>query len=71
MGTRELEIPPEGIDLNQATEDLERKLIERALQITVGNRSKAARLLGITLRSLRYRLVKLGLDQDEIAREEK
>jgi two-component system response regulator PilR (NtrC family) len=60
-----MDIPPEGIDINRATEELERKLIVRALEIAGGNRSRAAKLLGITLRSLRYRLVKLGMDADE------
>ncbi len=59
-----LELSPEGIDLNKAMEDLERKLICRSLEMTGGNRSRAAKLLGVTLRSLRYRLVKLGLESD-------
>jgi two-component system response regulator PilR (NtrC family) len=59
-----LEISPEGIDLNKAMEDLERKLICRSLEMTNGNRSRAAKLLGVTLRSLRYRLVKLGLESE-------
>lgn len=59
------DIPPGGINLNEATEDLERRLITKALTMAGGNRSRAARLLGITLRSLRYRLMKLGIDTDE------
>jgi len=59
-----MDIPPDGIELDRVTANLERKLISRALDITGGNRSRAARLLGITLRSLRYRLVKLGMDSD-------
>jgi two-component system response regulator PilR (NtrC family) len=61
------DIPADGIDLDGATQDLERKLITRALEMTGGNRSRAAQLLGITLRSLRYRLTKLGMDMDETA----
>ncbi len=61
-----MDIPPDGIDLNQAMDNMERKLISRALEITGGNRSRAARLLGISFRSLRYRLVKLGMDHEEI-----
>ncbi|MFH0822985.1 MAG: sigma-54 dependent transcriptional regulator [Pseudomonadota bacterium] len=57
-----MDIPPDGIDLNRATEELEKKLVSRALEMTNGNRSRAARLLGITLRSLRYRLMKFGMD---------
>jgi two-component system response regulator PilR (NtrC family) len=65
IGSEQVDIPPDGIDLNRVTEEMERKLISRALQITGGNRSRAARLLGITQRSLRYRLVKLGMDTGE------
>lgn len=61
----EMDIPPDGIDLNRTMENLERKLIGRALEITGGNRSRAASLLGISFRSLRYRLLKLGMDSDE------
>lgn len=60
----DMHIPPDGIELDRVTANLERKLISRALDITGGNRSRTARLLGITLRSLRYRLAKLGMDSD-------
>lgn len=63
--TSEMDIPPDGIDLNRAMENMERKLIVRALEMTGGNRSRAARLLGISFRSLRYRLLKLGMDQED------
>lgn len=58
----DLEIPPEGINIDEVTQDVERKLISRALEISAGNRQRASRLLGITLRSLRHRLMKLGMD---------
>jgi len=38
--------------------NVEKKMIEKALRTTNGNKTEAARLLGITLRSLRYRLAK-------------
>lgn len=41
---------------------LERQAIVEALQKTEGNRTAAARLLGVTFRSLRYRLERLGFD---------
>ena len=41
---------------------LERQAILEALQQTEGNRTAAARLLGVTFRSLRYRLERLGID---------
>jgi two-component system, NtrC family, response regulator PilR len=60
------DIPPDGIDLNRTMENIERKLITRALEITGGNRSRAAALLGVSFRSLRYRLLKLGMDNEEM-----
>ncbi|HJV92002.1 MAG TPA: sigma-54 dependent transcriptional regulator [Azonexus sp.] len=41
---------------------LERQAILEALQKTEGNRTAAARLLGVTFRSMRYRLERLGID---------
>jgi two-component system response regulator PilR (NtrC family) len=54
-------LPEEGIDLERLVEDFERSLIIRALERTGGKRTEAARLLGVTFRSLRYRLSKLGI----------
>ncbi len=51
----------DGIDLDQAVADLERHLIAAALQRSHGVRREAAKLLGISFRSLRYRLEKLGI----------
>ncbi len=41
----------------------ERLLIEKALAKAGGNRTRAAELLGITFRSLRYRLKKMGVEE--------
>ena len=41
---------------------LERQAILEALQKAEGNRTAAARLLGVTFRSMRYRLERLGID---------
>ncbi len=41
---------------------LERHAIQEALQKTEGNRTAAARLLGVTFRSMRYRLERLGIE---------
>jgi two-component system response regulator PilR (NtrC family) len=57
-----LEIDEEGIDLDQTIADLERRLIEAALRKANGVRRRTAGLLGITMRSLRYRLEKLGIE---------
>jgi two-component system response regulator PilR (NtrC family) len=56
--------PELGITLEQVLSDLERRLITSALEDANGTRREAARLLGITMRSLRYRLEKLGLESE-------
>lgn len=57
------EISLAGIDnLEDYLESIERKLIEQALEETRWNRTAAAERLGMSFRSLRYRLKKLGID---------
>jgi len=58
----DLEIPNEGIDLEKMVEELERALILKALDKTRGIKKKAAELLHINFRSMRYRLEKYGLN---------
>jgi len=55
----------EGQDLDSLLEDYERRLIESALDQTAGNRTRAAEVLGVSFRSLRYRLKKYGWADDE------
>ncbi|MBC8071702.1 MAG: hypothetical protein IAG13_25480 [Deltaproteobacteria bacterium] len=50
------------IDLEQRVADLERKLINAGLKKTGGVRKEAAKLLGVSFRSMRYRLEKLGIE---------
>jgi transcriptional regulator with PAS, ATPase and Fis domain len=54
---QEWTVPPSGIVL----EEVERQLIISALRRTSGNKSKAARLLGLSRDTLRYRLEKYQL----------
>ena len=54
--------PADGVDLERVVADYERQLIAKALERTRGVRKAAAKLLGISFRSLRYRLAKLGFD---------
>jgi DNA-binding NtrC family response regulator len=54
-GAMDLDIPDAGIDL----EAVERTLILRALEKAEGNVSRAARLLGLSRRTLQYRLEKM------------
>lgn len=50
------------LSIPQATENLERNMIERALKLTKGNKSKAAKMLEISERSLWYKLSNYGID---------
>jgi two-component system response regulator PilR (NtrC family) len=57
------EMPGRGSEsLDDYLNRLERKAIEEVLQKTGGNRTAAARLLGVTFRSMRYRLERLGIE---------
>jgi two-component system, NtrC family, response regulator PilR len=55
----------DGIDLDAHLAGVERDLLLKALERTGGNRSTAASLLRITMRSLRYRLAKHGIEGAE------
>ena len=57
-------LPASGLSLELALEDTERKYIRSALDQTGGNLTRAAKLLGTTFRSLRYRVKKLGLERE-------
>ena len=50
-----------GLSLDAMIEDLERRALSEALERSGGVRKRAAELLGISFRSLRYRLRKFGL----------
>lgn len=56
-----IEIPEEGLDLNRVVEDLEKAFIIKALGQAGGVKKKAADLLGINFRAMRYKLAKYGL----------
>ncbi len=50
------------VPLEEYLEGIERRAIMRALELERWNRTAAAKRLGMTFRSLRYRLKKLGID---------
>src|ERR1700704_5490250 len=54
-------LPPEGISF----EDVERDLIMQAMEQTDYNITKSAKLLGLTFRTLQYRLEKFGIKKPE------
>ena len=49
---------PEGMSLDQ----YEQEIIREALRRADGNKSQAARLLGLTRNALRYRLTQMGME---------
>jgi two-component system, NtrC family, response regulator PilR len=55
-------INPEETHLEGQIEDLERSAIVQALEQTRYNKTKAAEMLGISFRALRYRIKKLGIE---------
>ena len=50
--------------VSEVLNEAERRLLVAALERTGGVRKRAAELLGVTFRSLRYRLQKQGLSDD-------
>lgn len=55
--TVQFEIPPQGLSLDA----LEKQLVTQALEKSKNNKTKAAKLLGLTRGTFRYRLQKYGL----------
>jgi len=58
-------VRPATVPLEEFLQEIERAEILRALDATHWNRTAAAKKLGMTFRSLRYRLQKLSLDQGD------
>jgi two-component system response regulator PilR (NtrC family) len=58
-----VEIPPEGIHLENIVDEVERDLLMKALEKTGGVKKQAADLLHLSFRSLRYRLNKYQIDK--------
>lgn len=63
FGLSDKKLPEEGLE--QYLEKVEKEVLINALNLTHWNRTLAAKKLGMTFRSLRYRLKKFGLDTDE------
>lgn len=59
-GDYKLELPDSGIKLNETIEELERRLIQQALERTGGVKSKAAKLLGLNRTTLIEKLKKMN-----------
>jgi two-component system response regulator PilR (NtrC family) len=59
-----IEIGEEGVLLEDLLAALEKRYIIKALEMTKGNRTDAAKLLGVSFRSIRYKLAKYGVQDD-------
>jgi len=57
-----VEIPQQGLNLEKYLAEIEKSCIKAALQKTGGNLTKAAEILGMTFRSIRYKVKKLGIE---------
>ena len=55
---------PTGVRLDDFLDDIRKRCIESALDETGGNQTRAADLLGVTFRALRYYVQKYGLSTD-------
>jgi len=62
MATADIELSERNLGLEEYLENIERKAIEQALEVTRWNKTAAAKKLGISFRALRYKLKKLGLE---------
>ncbi len=59
--SHEIEIGQEGIDLDKIVGQIEKELLIKAIHVANGTKKKAAKLLNISFRSMRYRVEKYGL----------
>jgi two-component system response regulator PilR (NtrC family) len=71
-GNNPVQVPEgHGGSLEDYLFEIEKNAILKALDETRWNRTAAAKKLGMTFRSLRYRLKKMGLDDEAVEEEEK
>jgi DNA-binding NtrC family response regulator len=60
-----LDLPPEGLDLNQVVSDMEKTLMLQSLAITRGNKKRAADLLGLKRTTFLEKMKRLDLEDGE------
>ena len=61
IGRRQRDLTSDGINLDEVIAEIEKDYILKALELAHGSRQRTAKLLRMSMRSLRYRLDKLGL----------
>jgi two-component system response regulator PilR (NtrC family) len=59
--SHEIEIGPDGVELDKVMGQIEKELIVKAIHSAGGVKKRAAKLLHITFRSMRYRVEKYNL----------
>ena len=57
-----VDLPADGLDLNQVVSDMEKKLMLQSLQITRGNKKRAAELLGLKRTTFLEKMKRLDLE---------
>jgi DNA-binding NtrC family response regulator len=57
-----MDLPPDGLDLNQVVSEVEKKLMLQSLQITRGNKKRAAELLGLKRTTFLEKMKRLELE---------
>ena len=62
---KNMELPENGLPLIETVEEMEKNLIKEALKRTGGNKTKAAHLLRVTRKIMRYKTDKYGLDSSK------
>ncbi len=70
---QEIQITDDGLDLEKVVGQIEKELLIKAIHKAKGVKKNAAKLLGITFRSMRYRVDKYGLggpDDEELLDDE-
>ena len=60
-GAESLSIPEAGIDLDRRIGYIEKRYLEEALRMSQGKMTKAAKFLGLSFRSMRYKVKKYGI----------
>jgi len=60
----DLKVTDSGIDLEKTVEDIEKEIISSAMKKAGGVKTRAAELLGLSFRSMRYKLSKYEIHED-------
>jgi len=60
-----MDLPPEGLDLNQVVSDVEKRLMLQSLAVTRGNKKRAAELLGLKRTTFLEKMKRLDLLEED------